>query len=262
MQYTLPRALVCALMLSAIPAVHAAVESITAQAEHADYDSARGDREVFGVNVTGRTGDSRWQVGIAHGQRDFGDTAFNGTQVGASLHHDWSRRIASRTNARVSNDSPVFANREFTQDVKLKLVRNAVFNVGGRYAEYYGGTYVAGWSVGAEYYLPRVTAIYRHSRHTLSNGGKGYGNTLSLRLKDAHGRGSTQLWVGNGTSAYAPDMDPLLLRDNRSTSVFLRRSQPMGDHLMLNLGVGKTWHETANNRFDSISSQLGLGYHW
>lgn len=262
MHYKIPRALLCATMLSATAGAHAGIESISSQVEHADYDSGRGDRDVFGINVTGRAGDTRWQAGVAHGQRDFGETAFSGTRVGASLHHDWSSRLSTRTSAAFSDDNPVFANQEFTQDVKLKLVRNTVFNLGGRYAEYYGGTYVTGWSAGAEYYLPRLTASYRHSRHRLSSGGSGYGNTLSLRLKDAQGRGHTQLWLGNGTSAYAPDMDPLLLRDSRSSSVFLRRSQPLGEHLMLNLGIGKTWHETRHDRFQSISSQLGLGYHW
>lgn len=262
MHYKIPRALLCATMLSATAGAHAGIESISSQVEHADYDSRRGDRDVFGINVTGRAGDTRWQAGAAHGQRDFGETAFSGTRVGASLHHDWSSRLSTRTSAAFSDDNPVFANQEFTQDVKLKLVRNTVFNLGGRYAEYYGGTYVTGWSAGAEYYLPRLTASYRHSRHRLSTGGSGYGNTLSLRLKDAQGRGHTQLWLGNGTSAYAPDMDPLLLRDSRSSSVFLRRSQPLGEHLMLNLGIGKTWHETRHDRFQSISSQLGLGYHW
>lgn len=262
MHFPTRSALTCALVLAAVPCAQAGVESVTAQVDHNDYDQARGSRDVAGVAITGRTASSRWQLNAAHGQRDFGDTAYSGTRLGASLHHDWSRRVSTRTSATFSDDSPVFANRDISHEVKLKVLPNTLLNVSGRYAEYYGATYVSGWSAGAEYYFPRVSASYRYSRNHLSTGGSGNGNTLMLRLKDAQGRGSSQLWMGRGTSAYASDMDPLLLRDTRSTSIFLRRNHPVGEHLMLNAGIGKTWHETRFARFNSISSHLGLGYHW
>lgn len=262
MQFITRSALSCALVLAGASAAQAAVESISVQLDHADYDAARGSRDVAGVAVAGRTGESRWVLETAHGQRDFGDIAHSGTRAGASLHHRWNERLSTRTVARFSDDTPVFANREVGHDFKLKVLPNTVLHVGGRYAEYFGGTHVSGWSAGAAYYFPRVTAHYRHSRHHLSTRGEGHGDTLSLRLKDAQGRGSSQLWLGSGTSAYAPDMDPVLLRDNRSTSAFLRRNQPIGAHLTLNAGIGKTWHETPFEKYTSLSSQLGLAYHW
>lgn len=262
MQYRTHSALMCAFLLAAAPAAHAGVESISTQVDHTDYDQARGNRDVAGLAVAGRMGDTGWQLAATHGHRDFGDIAFSGTRVGASLHHEWSRHLSTRTAATFSDDSPVFANRDVSHDFMFKVLPNTVLNVGGRYAEYYGATYLSGWSAGAQYYLPRASASYRYSRHRLSSGGSGHGSTLMLRLQDAQGRGASQLWIGSGTSAYVPDMDPLLLRDTRSRSVFLRRNQPLGEHLMLNAGIGKAWHETEFERFSGISSQVGLGYRW
>lgn len=262
MQSLTRRTLMCALVLAAAPCAHAGVESISTQVDHVDYDQARGSRDVAGAAVAGRIGDTRWQMEAAHGHRDFGDNAFSGTRMGASLHHDWSRYLSTRTSATFSDDSPVFANRDVSQDLMFKVLPNTVLSIGGRYAEYYGNTYLSGWSAGAQYYFPRVSASYRYSRHHLSSGGSGHGNTLMLRLQDAQGGGSSQLWLGSGTSAYVPDMDPLLLRDTRSKSVFLRRNQPLGEHLTLNVGVGKAWHETTFERFSGVSSHVGLGYRW
>lgn len=42
----------------------------------------------------------------------------------------------------------------------------------------------------------------------------------------------------------------------------MRRSQPLGEHLVLDMGIGKTWHRTRLDRFQSVQSHLGLGYHW
>lgn len=262
MQFLTRSTLTCALVLAGASAAQAGVDTLSMQVEHADYDAARGRRDIVGISVAGSTGDSRWVLETAHGQRDFGNVAYSGTRAGASLHHRWNGRLSTRTVARFSDDDPVFANREIGHDFTLVVLPKTVLSIGGRYAEYFGSTYVAGWSAGAGYYFPRVTAHYRYSRHHLSTGGNGHGHTLSLRLKDAQGRGSSQLWLGSGTSAYAPDMDPLLLRDNRSTSAFLRRSQPIGGHLTLNAGVGKTWHETPFEKYTSLGSHLGLTYHW
>jgi YaiO family outer membrane protein len=255
-------ALSCALMFIALPTAYAGVDSVSVQLDTIDYADGHGSRDTAGFIVAGKAGDSSWQIDLTHGQRDFGPVAHSGTRFGGSLHHQWTPRLDTRTALVYSDDSPTFVNREINHDFKLKLIRNTVFNLGGRHAEYYGDTRVTGWSAGADYYFPRITASYRYSHHNVSSGGGGHGNTLSLRLKDAEGRGTSQLWIGHGTSAYAPDLDPLLLRDNRSTSVFLRRSQPLGQHLLLSAGMGKTWHETRFDRFTAVSAQVGMAYHW
>lgn len=252
----------CALTLAAVSSAHAGVDKVSAQFDHSDYSNGYGKRDVFGVDVAGRAADSRWHVGLAHGERDYGGAAYRGTRVQGALHHDWNTQLSTRTAAVVSDNNPVFVNREIAHDFNLKVIPNTLLTVGGKYAEYRGNTYVSAWSAGASYYFPRVTATYRYSKHHLSSGTGGHGNTLSLRLKDAQGNGSTQLWLGDGTSAYAAELDPLLLREHASTRVFLRRNQPLGQHLMLNAGIGKAWHKTRVDRFSSINSHVGLGYHW
>lgn len=257
-----PGVLACAVMLAALPSAHADDEKVSAQFDHTDYGDGYGTRNVFGVEASGRSADSRWHLGAAHGERDYGGSRYRGTRLQGALQHDWSPRLSTRTAVTVSDDDPVFVNRELAQEVHFKVVPNAVLSAGGKYARYHGDAHVSAWSVGGAYYFPRVTASYRYSRHYLSSGGDGDGSTLSLRLKDAQGRGSSQLWVGTGTSAYSAELDPLLLREHRATQVFLRRNQPLGEHLMLNVGLGKAWHKTRVDRFTSINSHVGLGYHW
>lgn len=255
-------ALGCALMMAVAGAAHAGVDTVTAQLEHTDYSDGYGRRDVAGVEITGRAAGSRWQLGVAHGERDYGGVAYRGVRLHGGLVHDWTPRLSTRTAVTLSDRDPVFVNRQIAQDINIKPAANTVLTVGGRYAEYYGGSYVTAWSVGAAYYFPRLSVAYRYSRHRLSTGTGGGGSTVSLRLKDAQGKGSTQLWLGTGNSAYTAELDPTLLREHRAKRVFLRRNQPLGEHLMLHAGLGKAWHSTRVDRFSSIESQLGLGYHW
>jgi len=254
--------LLCALILASLESAHADMYAVSAQFDHNDYREGYGSRNVFGVEAAGRAGHNRWHLGAAHGERDYGNASYGGTRLNGSLHRQWSGVFSTRTAVALSNDNPVFVNHEITQDLHYKVMGKALLTASGRYAEYYNHSYVSAWSVGASYYFPRVTASYRYSKHKLSNGPGGDGSTLSLRLKDAQGRGSSQVWVGTGTSTYSANVDPLLLRENESSSVFLRRNQPIGEHLMLNFGLGKTWHKTRVDRFTSLNSHLGLGYHW
>ncbi|MGZ0028616.1 YaiO family outer membrane beta-barrel protein [Stenotrophomonas sp. S4] len=254
-------ALLCALLL-AVSSAHAGIDRVSVQLDHADYTDGFGKRDVQTVDVAGRSGDSRWHLGLAHGERDYGSKRFSGNRVQGSLHQRWGRRFSTRTAFTASNDDPVFVNRQVNQDLQWHVAPQTVLSVGGKYAQYHAGAYVSGWSVGAAHYFPRVTASLRHERHRQSNGPDGHGTTLSLRLKDAQGRGSTQLWLGSGTSGYTADADPLLLREHDARRAFVRRSQPLGEHLVLDMGIGKTWHKTRLDRFQSVQSHLGLGYHW
>ncbi|SMR83882.1 MULTISPECIES: YaiO family outer membrane beta-barrel protein [Stenotrophomonas] len=254
-------ALPCALLLAAASA-HAGVDRVSLQLDHTDYNEGFGKRDVQTVDVAGRTGASRWHLGLAHGERDYGTSRYSGNRVQGSLHHDWSATVATRTSVIASNDDPVFVNRQINQDILWKVAGQTVLSVGGKYAEYHGSGYVSGWSVGATHYFPRVTASVKHERHRQSNGPDGHGSTVSLRLKDRQGHGSTQLWLGSGTSGYTADADPLLLREHDAKRVFLRRSQPLGEHLVLDVGLGKTWHKTRLDRFQSVHTQVGLGYRW
>ncbi|KOQ64824.1 hypothetical protein ABW41_03875 [Stenotrophomonas maltophilia] len=254
-------ALPCVLLL-AVSSAHAGIDRVLVQLDHADYTDGFGKRDVQTVDVAGRSGDSRWHLGLAHGERDYGSKRFSGNRVQGSLHQRWSPRFSTRTAFTASNDDPVFVNRQLNQDFQWKVAPQTVLSVGGKYAQYHAGAYVSGWSVGASHYFPRVTTSLRHERHRQSNGPDGHGTTLSLRLKDAQGGGSTQLWLGSGTSGYTADSDPLLLREHDARRAFLRRSQPLGEHLVLDMGIGKTWHRTRLDRFQSVQSHLGLAYHW
>lgn len=82
---------------------------------------------------------------------------------------------------------------------------------------------------------------------------------VSIRLKDLHGRGYTQLWLSRGTGAYNYDWSPETLYGSMK-SVSLQRIQPLADSLNLGLTVGKSWHYTPTRDYHGL--QLSSNLSW
>jgi YaiO family outer membrane protein len=152
-------------------------------------------------------------------------------------------------------------NREAIHDFNLKVVPNTVLTVGGRYSKYYGDVSVAGLSVGATYYVDRVSASYRYTGYRRSSGAHSHGNVASLRLKDDGGNGSTQLWLGKGTSVHEYEWLSEL-QDGKLKSATFRRIQPLTQKWALEASVGKVWYETPATKFDGVAAQVGATLAW
>jgi hypothetical protein len=67
----------------------------------------------------------------------------------------------------------------------------------------------------------------------------------------------TQLWVGHGASLHELETLPLISRGT-TTSVALRRVQPVTRSIALNLGVQRGWHNAVDAP-DYRSTQFSLG---
>ena len=74
-------ALPCALLLLCPAPI--GIDRVSVQLDHADYTDGFGKRDVQTVDVAGRSGDSRWHLGLAHGERDYGSKRFSGNRVQA-----------------------------------------------------------------------------------------------------------------------------------------------------------------------------------
>lgn len=245
----------------AMPAVGAEIDLATGY-EYTGFSDNQGRRELAMLEVAGRSGPATLVGNIASGLRRYGDgSQWRATRGSATLYYDWNRRLSTRTLAAVSDDTPVFATRELGNDFNLKLGKQVVLLLGMKRSEYYGGMDANAWTVGASVYRPRWVASYRYTRYDLSNGGDSYGNVLSLKLKDATGRGNTQLWIGQGTGVYAYDWTSRL-QGGRSSSVSIRRVQPYGDALTLSFGIGKAWYETPLSRYDGLNGSVELKVRW
>lgn len=255
------RALFPMAMFIAAPAMGADTD-VAAGYEYTDFSDKQGRRDLAMLEVAGKQGRATLIGNLASGRRRYGDgQRWEATRATAIVYYDWNRRVSTRTSATLASDSPVFARRELGNDFNIKLMDRAVLLLGMRHSEYYGGMDANAWTLGASVYLPGWIASYRYTRYDLSNGGDSYGNVLSLKRKDKAGRGSTQLWIGQGTGVYAYDWTSRL-QGGRLKSVSLRRMQPYGDALTIGLGIGKAWYETPVTRYEGLSMSAEVRLRW
>lgn len=240
----------------------AGMDKATMAIEHIDYSNGHGQRNVASLETVGSFGATTLVLSAAAGKRNYGnDVDFSGSRFHATAYHDWHPKLSTRTSAMLSTNDPVFANRDIAHDFNLKIIPNTVLTAGGRYSEYYGGVHATAWSAGASYYVSRMSVTYRYTGYHLSSGGNGHGNLLSFRLKDATGDGSTQLWLGKGTSIHAYEWLSEL-QDGEARSASIRRVQPLTKKVSLDLSVGKTWYETPTTKFNGMSARIGVAYSW
>jgi YaiO family outer membrane protein len=255
------RALPIALSVLAVPAAHAGVDKLSVQSDYVDYSDGHGLRRVSGVEATAKLGDTTVVLGAMAGSRDYGAEKHHGSRFTSLVYHDWTKRLSTRTAITASTNSPVFVRRELQHDFNIKLVRNVVMTLGGKHSEYFGGVRSTGWIAGGAWYTGRMIATYRFGQFDMTEGDDSTGHLLSMRLKDRSGDGLSQLWLGKGASLETADTlsDP---RENRSRSVAVRRVQPLGGGLSLNLTLGKTLYDNDVAKHHAISSGIGLAYDW
>ena len=114
------------------------------------------------------------------------------------------------------------------------------------------------WSAGAAYYLRGATLSYRYSLIASNRFGRSGAHQASIRIKDPGGSGSTQLWVGHGSSLYEVDLPRSA--NGRFTSLALQRSQPIDDGIALNIGVNRAWYRTPTGRYSGSGVVAGLSF--
>lgn len=235
---------------------------VTTAIEHTDFSNGYGQRSIARIEAVGDFDSTTVVVNAAYGERDYtAGKSFTGSRVTGVVYHKWSESLSTRTGGAYGSNDPVFVKRDLFHDFNIKFIPNTVLTIGGRYAEYYGGVYLNAWSAGGSYYFERLTVAYRYTNYQMSFGGNTDGHVLSLRLKDDSGDGSTQLWLGKGTSLHNYDW-LTELRDGDSKSVSLVRIQPITKNLTLSATVGKAWYDTPVIDYDGITGGLSLTYDW
>jgi YaiO family outer membrane protein len=147
--------------------------------------------------------------------------------------------------------------REAAQDVSFKVLPETVLTAGARYARYYGGTDAWSWSAGASQYFKGGMIAYRFTSYDIEHLGHSVGHLGSFKLNDRGG--SSQLWVGHGTSIHDAEFLPVPQRGTY-TSAELKRSQKLTPDIALNVGLRRSWYDTPEANYHGTGIHLGLTF--
>ena len=225
--------------------------------ELTDYSSNMGSRRQAGVELKRKVGSTTVVGQLQTGSRTAGRDRFRGTGGGLTVSHNWTAAVSTRTTATVATDSPLFPKRSLQQEVSLKVAPGIVLSVAGKSARYYGGVDVNSLSAGTSWYFHGGLVSYRFTHYGADRMGSGNAHLASFRLNDRLGAGSTQLWLGIGSSLVDQNLTPLIQKGS-FRSVAIRRVQPVGGNVALSFGLGQDWYKTRVGSFTALRPSLGL----
>ena len=225
--------------------------------EYLSYSGAFGSRRIVNTTTGIDLGTTNLSLNISQGDRKAGDDKFKAMRVSATLVHDWSARLSTRTTAGIASDKPVFVTRELVQEVSYKPLRQTVLTVGGRYSRYFGGQEALSWSAGAAQYFRGGSINYRFSSFHVQHVGHTTGHLLGVKVKDP--LGASQLWLGHGTALNDALWLPTVEK-GKNTSVELRRVQPIGAGIGLMVGVNRSWYNTESTKYHGTGVRFGLTF--
>jgi YaiO family outer membrane protein len=225
--------------------------------EYLSYSGPFGSRRIVNAQTRIDTGDTVLSLGLSQGSRKAGDDKFKATRLSATVVHDWSSRLSTRTSASIASNAPVFVTRELVQDISYKPLPQTVLTVGGRYARYWGGVDALSWSLGAAQYFPGGMISYRFSSFDVHGLGHSTGHLVNIKVEDPYG--SNQLWLGHGTALHDALWLPTPEKGN-FTNVEYRRVQPIGGGVGLMVGVNRIWYKADSAKFHGTGLRVGLTF--
>lgn len=225
------------------------------------FSAGKGWRRTVSAEVSRDFGATAVAFGFGQGERDFGPgkARHDGIQASARLSHEFGSRVTSTTSLAIASSSPVFARAAFAQDIDVKLGAGTVAHLGGRSSRYFGGTIVNAASAGLYQYFGGGFVSYRLSGFRTAAKGTTIAHLGSIQLKDPRGSGSTQLWLGAGSSRHEMDWTPEIM-EGKFRSVALKRSQPLGGGIGLSLSLGRTTYDRPLKDYHGTKVGIGVSY--
>jgi YaiO family outer membrane protein len=228
------------------------------EVQYTDFSKLLGDKVVATAESRfGIAKETQYSFSVSGGRRTAAGRTINAALVSGSVDHDWTDRLSTRTSLSLASNGAIFAKRQALTDISYRLSGGLVATVGGKYADYGRGNAVATWSGGAAYSFSGASLSYRFSLIDSRLLGRSSSHLASVRLKDAGGRGATQLWLGRGTSLFDVISSPTAAR-GRFSSIALRRQQPLGGGAELSLGLNRTWYDTPNASYHGTGLNIGF----
>lgn len=190
------------------------------------------------------------------GQRRAGSLTETAVGGGATVYHDWSDTVSTRTEAFAAEDKPVFANLDLSQDVTLKVASRTTVTAGARWARYFGGQEVTFFSIGARQYFKGGSVAYRLSRIDPPGRGAFLAHLVNVTLDDPHGAGKTRLWLGTGAASLERSQLEASFTGH-DWSGLVQRLQPLTDKVALVASAGVSSYARPGE--DVIGTNFGLG---
>jgi YaiO family outer membrane protein len=171
--------------------------------DHTSYSAGRGTRTITTADaVAAMAEDTKLYLALSGGERRVAGNRALSARIAGTLRHDWTSRLSTNISGAVATNGQIFARNELGGDVNYKLTDSIVATAGGKYAAYLGGDHVTSWSGGLGYYSRGLSATYRYSLLDSHLLGRSHAHLASVRMRDPGGSGSTQLWLGQGSSLY------------------------------------------------------------
>jgi len=223
--------------------------------EYLSFTDGFGNRRIVNGETRIDAGKTRAVLALSSGTRKTEESKFKATRVAASVVHDWTSRLSTRTAASIASNAPVFLTRELQQEVSYKPFAQTVVTVGGRYARYWGGVDVMSYSAGASQYFGGGMLGYRFTTYDVKGVGRTSGHLVSAKLDD--GLGSNQLWLGRGSSLQDSNWLSPNVKGN-VTSVEYRRVQPISSQISVTAGVNHTRYDATHSRHQGTGVRVGL----
>jgi hypothetical protein len=228
---TAATAALAGLCLSA-PALADTSQTVTPSVETQEFSDGYGSLRTAQIEYKLVTEDTTVVFTPTVGERraaGFSETAIGG---GATIYHDWSDTISTRTSAFFAEDAPVFAQHDFAQDVTFL-------------------------SAGARQYFRFGSVSYRLSWINPEGRDSFLAHLVNVQVKDGSGKGRTSLWLSAGEASISPTQVPNTFSGDDYSAV-LQRVQPITGTISVVPTIGYSSYDRPGSRVDAISVGLGI----
>jgi YaiO family outer membrane protein len=233
-------------------------QSIGASVETQDYTKGYGSLRSAKIEYRVDFADTTVTFSPTIGERRVSGSSVTALGADATIYHDWSDTISTRTRAFIAEDRPVFANLDFAQDVSVKLADKTVATVGARWARYFGNQDVWFVSGGLRQYFKGGSVAYRLTWVKPENRAAFLAQLASLTINDGRGRGKTQLWANYGGASFDRALDSSFT--GKDYGGLVQRIQPIDKSLSLSLSAGLESYARPAGRIEGTKLGLGLNY--
>ncbi|MDB5678806.1 YaiO family outer membrane beta-barrel protein [Sphingomonas bacterium] len=233
-------------------------QSVTVSAESQDYTKGYGSLRSVKIEYRVDFADTTVTFTPTIGQRRVSGGSVTALGADATIYHDWSDTISTRTRAFIAENQPVFANLDFAQDVSVKLADKTVATVGARWARYFGNQDVWFVSGGLRQYFKGGSVAYRLTWVKPENRDAFLAQLVSLTVNDGRGRGKTQLWANYGGASFDRALDSSFT--GKDYGGLVQRIQPIDKSLSLSLSAGLESYARPAGRVEGTKLGLGLQF--
>jgi YaiO family outer membrane protein len=226
---------------------------------------------VRGEDFTGGIGSRRWATleyrlesdkttltfSTATGERRSVVSKDRAVGGSVAVYNKWSDAVSTRTQVFVSQNEPVFARYDLSQDLTVRLVQGTALTVGGRYARFFGKQDVRFASAGLRRYFRGGSVSYRLSLVDPDERASYLAHLVSLSVNDKNEAGRTRLWLSAGEASYdGPHLGST--SNGKDYAAVIQRSQPVGGSLALTVTGGIASYARPGRNITGTTVGLGL----